>query len=83
MPPWQLHQAKARLSELIETAETEGAQIITSRGVERAAVVPIDEFRSWKAERPDTLLEILQSAPFADLPIPPRGKLRHRKPVKF
>jgi prevent-host-death family protein len=35
---WQLQEAKARLSELVQRARTEGPQTVTLRG-ERAAVV--------------------------------------------
>ena len=39
MQTWQLQEAKARLSELVKRAATEGRQEITVRG-EAAAVVP-------------------------------------------
>ena len=83
MKTWQLQDAKARLSELIETARKDGPQIITQRGVKTAVLVP---FEAWEhregAERP-SLLEILRSGPDGDLPIPPRGSWVMRKPVRF
>ena len=33
---WQVQDAKARFSELLETSLTEGPQIVTKRGVEAA-----------------------------------------------
>ena len=42
---WQVQDAKARFSELLETSLTEGPQIVTKRGVEAAVLVPIDEWR--------------------------------------
>lgn len=83
MQTWQLQQAKAKLSQLIDRAGKEGPQMITRRGVEAAVIVPIDEWRRRRSEPKETLLEVLQSMPKFNIPIPPRGKLRHRKPIKF
>ena len=56
---WQVQDAKARFSELLETSLTEGPQIVTKRGVEAAVLVPIDEWRRLeKRARPD-LKELL------------------------
>jgi prevent-host-death family protein len=83
MGTWQLQQAKAKLSEVIQTAQTDGPQIISQRGVNRAVVLPFDEWqRSQQSQRP-SLLEILQSGPQFDLQIPPRGRWKMRRPVKF
>jgi len=85
MVTWQLQEAKAKLSEVIDRAETDGPQMITRRGVETAVIVPIDEWRRLQASPPvkRTLLEVLQSGPQYDLNIPPRGQHKHRKPVIF
>jgi prevent-host-death family protein len=83
MGTWQLQEAKARLSELIETAKKDGAQIITQRGVKSAVVLPFDEWESAKQPKRETLLEILRSGPPGDLPIPRRKSWRMRKPVKL
>lgn len=83
MGTWQLQQAKARLSEVIETAKKDGPQIITQRGVKSAVVLPFDEWERSQLPKRQTLLEILQSGPQGDLPIPPRNSWRLRKPVKF
>jgi len=83
MGTWQLQEAKARLSEVIETSKRKGPQIITQRGVKSAVVVPFEEWeRSLQVDK-RTLLEILQSGPQGDLPIPPRGRWKMRKPVRF
>lgn len=42
---WQTRDAKARLSELIDRAVTEGPQKITRRGVDRAMVMSIKDYR--------------------------------------
>jgi antitoxin Phd len=81
MSSWQLQDAKARLSELIDAVEKKGPQIITRRGVETAVVVPIEQWRRVQPKR--TLLEVLQSGPPGEFDIPPRGQMRHRKPPEF
>ncbi len=45
MGTWQLQEAKAKLSEVIETATKEGPQIITQRGERRAVV---SSFEDWE-----------------------------------
>jgi antitoxin Phd len=83
MGTWPVQDAKAKFSELLEAAETSGPQTITRRGIEKAVIVPIEQWRQLSQEKKPTLLEILQSGPQGDLPIPPRGSWRMRKPVKF
>ena len=83
MATWQLQEAKAKLSEVIDSAEASGPQVITRRGVEAAVVVPIEQWRKMQKKRRRTLLEVLQSGPQFDLQIPPRGQWKMRKPVKF
>jgi prevent-host-death family protein len=50
---WQLQQAKTRLSELLEDAETSGPQVITRHGTERAVVLSIQDYRALTAHKPD------------------------------
>jgi len=60
MTKWQTHEAKARLSELINDALRKGSQVVTRRRVETVVVLSIDEWRrlqhaakpDWKAVRP-------------------------------
>ena len=42
---WQVQDAKARFSKLLETSLAEGPQIVTKRGVETAVLVPIEQWR--------------------------------------
>ncbi len=77
---WQVQDAKARFSELLDAAENEGPQMVTRRGVETAVLVPIAEWqRLQKSNRP-TLKELLLAPEprFEDV-IPPRRRLRRRK----
>ena len=53
MAIWQVQDAKARLSELIERAHNEGPQTITRHGTERAVVLSIEDFRALAAHKPD------------------------------
>ena len=78
MSTWQLQDAKARFSELLDTAARNGPQVITKRGVETAVVVPIGEWKRLTAPTPpksatpkmtnDELLKFLQSAPDFEIP---------------
>ena len=71
MQTWQLQEAKARLSELVKRAATEGPQEITVRGETAAIVVSRDEFEKLKARQTPTpsLVELLQNSPFMGLDI--------------
>jgi antitoxin Phd len=53
MAVWQVQEAKTRLSEVIEEANTKGPQIITRHGAERAVVLSIAEYRALTAHKPD------------------------------
>ena len=72
---WQVQDAKARFSELLETSLTEGPQIVTKRGVEAAVLVPIDEWRRLeKRARPDLKELLLASEARTDALTPPRPR---------
>jgi len=83
MGTWAVQDAKAKFSELLQAAETSGPQTITRRGIEKAVIVPIQQWRTINRESKPTLLDILQSGPHFDLQIPPRGRWKMRKPVRF
>jgi antitoxin Phd len=83
MSTWPLQNAKAKLSEVIKTAKKNGPQIITQRGVKSAVLVTFEEWERSQQHNKPTLLEILQSGPEGDLPIPPRNSWKMRKQVKF
>ncbi len=84
MAVWQVQDAKARFSELLEVALKKGPQIVTRRGVEAAVLVPIDEWRRLqRSARPGLKELLLSDGPrFEDI-VPARGNLRRRKPVNF
>ena len=43
MAKWQLQEAKARLSELIDDSLTKGPQTVTRRGIDTAVIVSIED----------------------------------------
>jgi antitoxin Phd len=81
---WQVQDAKARFSELLEASLREGPQIVTRRGVEAAVLVPIEEWRRLKHAARPTLKQLLL-APDArfEISIPERGGLRRRQSGEF
>lgn len=84
MRSWPVQDAKARFSELLDTCEREGPQVVTRRGEETAVVVPVAEWRRLQGTRTPTLKELLLTD-FArgDLNIPPRGRHKRRPPITF
>ena len=67
MANWQVNQARNHLSEVLDQAESEGPQVITHHGKERAVVLSIDSYRSLKPkeEKPD-FISFLLNAPKVD-----------------
>jgi antitoxin Phd len=79
MRRWQVQDAKARFSELLEASLKEGPQLVTRRGVEAAVLVPVQEWRRLQqSARPTLKALLLAETPRAELPVPPRGRLRRR-----
>jgi antitoxin Phd len=79
---WQVQNAKARFSELLNAALKKGPQVVTRRGVEAAVLVPIEEWhRLQKSARPGLKALLLASGARIDKLIPERRKLRRRAPV--
>ena len=67
MAKWQVNQARNHLSEVLDQAESEGPQVITHHGKDRAVVLSIDSYRSLKPaeEKPD-FITFLLSGPKVD-----------------
>ena len=84
MTKWQLQDAKARFSELIEVTLEKGPQVVTRRGIDTAVVVSIEEWRRLQQTSRPTLKDVLLGpGPRFSIPLPPRGKVKSRPPVKF
>jgi antitoxin Phd len=79
---WPVQQAKARFSELLDTCQREGPQLVSRRGTETAVLVPIEQWRRLQAAARPSLKELLL-APDArtDSLVPPRGRARRRAVV--
>jgi antitoxin Phd len=52
MATWQVEDAKT-FDDVIERARTDGPQMITRHGVERAVVLSIEDYRALVAHKPD------------------------------
>jgi len=84
MTKWQLQDAKARFSELIDDTLEKGPQIVTRRGIDTAVVVSVEEWRRLTDEEHPTWKDVLLGeGPRFEIPVPKRGTGRWRKPVVF
>jgi prevent-host-death family protein len=68
---WTVAEAKAKLSELLERARSEGPQKITKHGRTTAVVVAAEEWER-KAQRKGNLAEFLAASPMRRLGLKPR-----------
>ncbi len=59
---WQLQEAKAKFSEVVQKAIDEGPQTVTRRGKEVVVIVSAKEFHGSRKPQVD-LKELLASAP--------------------
>jgi len=84
MAKWQLQDAKAKFSKVVDDAVEKGPQIVTRRGVETAVVVSIAEWRESKRTPTRTWKDVLLGdGPRFEIPLPKRGQGRWRKPPVF
>lgn len=84
MTKWQLQDAKARFSELIEDSLERGPQVVTRRGIETAVVVSFEEWRRLNERSGPTWKDVLLGdGPRFDLPLPKRGTHKSRKAPEF
>ncbi len=78
---WQVQEAKARFSEMLESSVSEGPQVVTKRGVEAAVLVSIDQWRRLKQLARRDLKELLLACDARTEELtPPRSVHRHRTP---
>ena len=77
---WLLQDAKARFSELVRRAKSDGPQHVTVHGREEVVVVSTEEFRRLKGELTGkALVEVMRSSPLRDVDLERRGA---RLPVR-
>ena len=65
---WQVQEAKARFSEMVERALKEGPQTITRHGKAVAVLVPADEYRRLRTGG-KSFKALLAAAPLAGVDI--------------
>ena len=81
MAIWQVQDAKARLSEVIAKAKSEGPQTITRHGHAQVVVLSIEDYRASIERRPDFKTYLLGGPKFEDFSVerdPDTGR-----PVEF
>ncbi len=84
MKVWPAQDAKARFSELLDTCQREGPQLVSRRGRVTAVLVAVEEWRRLQAAARPSLKELLL-APEArsDGLVPDRGQARRRAAVEL
>ena len=84
MQSWQVQDAKARFSEMLDACLSDGPQMVTRRGAEAAVLVPANEWRRVSERAKPTLKDwLLADQPRFDLDIPPRSELKWRPATDF
>jgi len=84
MSSWQVQDAKARFSELLDATLRDGPQVVTRRGVEAAVLVPITEWRRMQGSARRSLKQVLLSpSPQTENLTLRRGERRRRPVVEF
>jgi prevent-host-death family protein len=84
MRSWQVQDAKARFSELLDATLKDGPQMVTRRGVEAAVLVPVEQWRRLQRDAQPTLKELLLcEGPRFEALAPPRRAWRRRSPPEL
>ena len=67
-----LQDAKARFSELVRRARSDGPQHVTVHGRQEVVIISADEFRRLKGDRSgEALIAAMQASPHRDIEIIP------------
>jgi len=61
--PWQLQEAKNKLSQVVEQAMQEGPQEITRHGKKAAVVLSVKDYQHLKARRGSSLVDFFRRSP--------------------
>lgn len=64
---WQLQEAKNQLSRVVESAITDGAQVITRHGEPAVVILSIADYQKLRSDR-KSVVDILRSCPVPDFP---------------
>lgn len=76
---WQLQDAKNQFSKLVQSARTQGPQIVTVRGERAAVVLSAADYDALRANRP-TLVDRLLSGPAWDQELADAVSRREKTP---
>lgn len=69
---WRLQDAKARFSELVRRARSEGPQHVTVHGRDEVVVLAVEEFHRLTGDLTgEALIAVLQASPSRDIDIAP------------
>jgi len=68
-PNWTVAEAKAKFSEIIDRAMSEGPQTITRHGAARAVVISVEDYRALVANKPDFKAYLLGGPKVDDFPV--------------
>ncbi|TCL96363.1 prevent-host-death family protein [Rhizobium sp. PP-WC-2G-219] len=67
-PTWKLEDAKARFSEVVRRARSEGPQRVTVRGRDSVVVISVEEHERLTGSQPQqSFVEFMESLPFFPL----------------
>jgi len=81
---WRLQDAKARFSELVRMAHSDGPQHVTLHGRDAVVVVDAEEFSRMKgAQTGELLIEALQASPHREIEIEPHRSAMPVRAVKL
>ena len=81
---WRLQDAKARFSELVRLAHSDGPQHVTLHGRDAVVVIDADEFRRLSGSRTGQLLiDALHASPHREIEIEPRRSAMPVRAVKL
>ena len=79
---WSVKDAELRFNELLDTALSEGPQIVTRCGVETAVLVSIEQWRRMeRLTKPDLKELLLSSGARTEDLAPARQRYRRRFPI--
>lgn len=74
-----VQHAKARFSELLDTCQREGPQVVSGRGTETAVLVPIEQWQRLQAAAKPSLKQLLLTDEArTDALVAERGQARRR-----
>jgi prevent-host-death family protein len=85
-PPsrWRLQDAKARFSELVRLARSDGPQHVTLHGLDAVVVMDAKEFQRLNGARTGRLLvDALKASPHPELEIEPRRSAMPVRTIKL